>query len=122
MLIEYYQKDKIVINGSSSRSYGDISLIGRKSVCSMDNANNNTNNTESSSNNSNGSSGRSTPCSFREYPSRYLSETENLNNSIGDLQRRIQQHNQLIRLLNDSEIRAIAIRSDRNITLTDWER
>jgi hypothetical protein len=107
MLIEYYQKDKIVIN--SSRSYGDISSIGRKNVCSMDN------------NNSNGSSGRSTPRSFREYPNPYLSETENLNTSIRVLQRRIQEHNRIIRLLNDPEIRAIANRSDRNINLTDWE-
>ena len=87
MLIEYYQKDKMMITGC--RSYGDISSTGRKNVCSM-------NDNSDISNHGSGDSGNSTPCSFTEYTNPNLSEVENLNRKIDSLQWRIQWFNRSV--------------------------
>jgi hypothetical protein len=113
MLIEYYQKDKMMITGC--RSYGDISSTGRKNVCSM-------NDNSDISNHGSGDSGNSTPCSFTEYTNPNLSEVENLNRKIDSLQWRIQWFNRSV--LRWTEVRDIADKLDRSIPLTheEWSK
>ena len=115
VLIKYCQKDKMMVSGPSPGSYGDISSTGRKNVCSMNDAN--------SDNSDNGDSGKSTPCSFTEYSDANLSEMENLNKKIKFLQDRIEQHDCLIRRLNEPRVRALFDKTDRDPnSLTSWER
>jgi TolA-binding protein len=101
----------MVVNGSSSGSYGDASSTGRKSVCSMNDASSNHSGNGGSDNNS----GKSTPCSFTEYSDSNLSEMENLNKKIRVLQARIERHEQSIHCLNRQEVRALFEKSDRDI-------
>jgi len=104
-----------MVSGPSPGSYGDISSTGRKNVCSMNDAN--------SDNSDNGDSGKSTPCSFTEYSDANLSEMENLNKKIKFLQDRIEQHDCLIRRLNEPRVRALFDKTDRDPnSLTSWER
>jgi hypothetical protein len=67
--------------GPSYKPYGDASSIGRKSVCSMNDA--------SSNNSGNGDSGNSSPRSFSEYSDGNTSETEVLYNKIEQLEGRV---------------------------------
>jgi hypothetical protein len=100
----------MVVNGSSSKSYGDVGLIGRKSVCSMDNANNNTNNNENSSSDSSG-----------ESDSGEESETEIIYASMRKLETRLLSlTTQRFRLMHP-DIAFIAAKMDANIPLTTRE-
>lgn len=121
IFIEYCQKDKMVVGPPSSGYYGDVSSIGRKTVCSMDSA------SSSNTNNSNSDSGINQYSTDQSDPN--LSRTENLNNKIRDFDNRIRElQGRVIRLdiltrhLNDPEIRAIADKMDRNILLNSDER
>jgi hypothetical protein len=111
----------MVVGPPSSGYYGDVSSIGRKTVCSMDSA------SSSNTNNSNSDSGINQYSTDQSDPN--LSRTENLNNKIRDFDNRIRElQGRVIRLdiltrhLNDPEIRAIADKMDRNILLNSDER
>ena len=96
--------------GSSSRSYGDASSIGRKSVYSMNDA--------SSNNSGNGDSGNSSPRSFTEYSEsnrNNLTEIENLDNMIAQLELRVWALESNIRHLNDPTVRAVFNKVDHNL-------
>jgi hypothetical protein len=108
MLIEYSQKDKMKITGSSFEFYGDRSSMGRKNVCSM--------NDSDYSNFSSNDSGNSTPCSILDHTNPNLSEVENLNREIELLRLIIQRRNR--NLCAWVGVRPLADKIDRDLPLT----
>jgi hypothetical protein len=109
----------MVVNGSSSGSYGDASSRGRKSVCSMCDASSDNSRNGGSGNNS----GKSTPCSFTEYSDSNLSEMENLNKKIRVLQTRMERHQRWVDRLNHPEVKGLFEKSDRDVnSLTPEQR
>lgn len=110
---KHYLKGKMVPMGPSSGSYGDISLIGRKNVYSMDNSSNNNSDSNRDSSGSNTSRSRSPPDGVFPFDGTET-EIEKVNARIERLEFRISIFDRNIRFFNDPETRSIARQLDIN--------